>query len=67
MKRLKLRFRNKWFWLTCGFIALTPVVSVLVNMQREAFTVGGEIFIPLFPLVIWMFSDLWRDLTKCAQ
>jgi hypothetical protein len=49
--------------ITCALISFavgfTPFAMLLAWLERGYFTIGGEIFLGLFPLAIWA---LWRNL-----
>ena len=46
--------RNRWVWLTALFWLLTPLIFYLACLERGYRAIGGEIFFPLIPLLIWM-------------
>lgn len=51
-KRMKQRVRLYFIWL-----AFTPFVFMLAALERGNWGVGGEIFFPIIPLLIYGFID----------
>ena len=49
----------KWF-LVCVCVLLVPYL----NSQRGYFAIGGEIFLPVFPLMIWELVVGVKELLK---
>jgi len=48
-------FKNNlgWILLVILFIALTPFIFHLAYLERGYRAIGGEIFFPLIPFIIW--------------
>ena len=49
--------RNKWFWLTVVFLALTPLVW-------SGDTIGAAIFFPVIPLILWLAAKVSGDIRR---
>ena len=37
----------------CILVGVCVLLVPYLNSQRDYFAIGGEIFLPLFPLIIW--------------
>jgi hypothetical protein len=54
LKNTKGKLKNACWWLFVGFcIGFTPYAFHLAELERGYKAVGGEIFIPLIPLLVW--------------
>ncbi len=57
---------KKWqkilLWAT--FLALTPYAFRIANLHRGYDAIGGEIFVPLLPLLIIALVDTAKDFNK---
>lgn len=63
LKRIKNRVRLHGWWLFVGFcLGITPYMFRLADVQRGYDATGGEIFIPLLPLLVWMMKDVMKDI-----
>jgi TRAP-type mannitol/chloroaromatic compound transport system permease small subunit len=54
----------KWLLLTAVFIALTPAVFQYAYNERGYSAIGGEIFFPFIPLLIWAIVKTVKDTFK---
>ena len=54
--------RRKWLWLTAVCMALTPLVARLAYIERGYAALGGEMVLPLAPLIVWALVRTGRDL-----
>jgi|GEM_PF-2629861 len=53
--------KNKWVWL-CGITwLLTPFIIHYARIERGSSALGGEIFIPFLPLVLWILCGSIKD------
>jgi len=59
-----LRNNIGWFVFIVVFLALTPLVFYLADLERGFNATGGEIFFPLIPFVIWGIAKTIKDLRK---
>ena len=60
-----LRRNKRWLALIAVFLALTPLVFRLADLERGFQATGGEIFFPLIPLFLWAFvSTIKNSLRK---
>lgn len=53
--------KNKWLWITAAFWVLTPFMFRLAYAERGFQAIGGEIFFPLMPLIIWAIARTLKD------
>lgn len=54
LKNTKGRLKNACWWLFVGFcIGFTPFAFHLAEIERGYKAIGGEIFVPLIPLLVW--------------
>ena len=64
---MKALIRNKWFWITAVFWALTPLVFMYARYERGGPGIGGEIFVPMLPLLMWAIAaQIKRDRERDA-
>ena len=56
--------RRKCLWLTAVCLALTPLVARLAYIERGYVALGGEMALPLVPLLVWAFVRTGRDLLE---
>jgi len=59
--------RNKWVWLTMIFLLLTPFVFQLAYMERGYRAVGGEMFFPLIPFLIYATSKTFKEIKEVLK
>jgi hypothetical protein len=46
------------WWVFVGFcLGISPYIFVLADVQRGYDATGGEIFVPLIPLLIWVIKN----------
>lgn len=59
----KLIIRPKFFLLLFTVICwgLTPYIFCLADLERGYDATGGEIFIPLLPVIVWAFIKTMKD------
>ena len=50
--------------LTLLIIPFLPAIFKYADVQRGYDATGGEIFIPLFPLIIWLIVKMLKDMFK---
>ena len=61
-KEKKMKYlKNKWLWATLICFALMFYIMDLVYQHRGYFGVGGEIFIPAMPLIVWVLLGIVRE------
>ena len=53
--------RNRWVKLTALFWLLTPLIFYIAYLERGYRAIGGEIFFPLIPLLIWLVVKTVKD------
>ena len=53
-----------WILLTISCLLFTPVVFRNAREQRGYFAIGGEIFIPFIPLILWLVVKVVKDVFK---
>ena len=53
-----------WVLLTMLFIVFTPTVFNHAKIQRGYDAIGGEIFFPIMPLVLWVLVKVIKDMLK---
>ena len=59
-----LRNNIGWFVLIAVFLAFTPLVFYLADLERGFDATGGEIFFPLIPFVIWGIARTVKETTQ---
>ena len=56
------------FWIFTGFcLGITPYIFHLANLERGYNAIGGEMFIPLIPLLVWLFHKTGKDFIKSMK
>jgi hypothetical protein len=59
IQKIKLAF----WWIFCGFcFGITPYIFTIADMERGYNATGGEIFIPLIPLLAWAMKDSIKEM-----
>jgi len=53
--------KNKWLWVQALFLAATPFVWYFAWQERGYSGMGGEVFFPLAPLLVYAFVRCARD------
>ena len=59
-----LKKRKGWVVLTAIFWLFTPLIFYLAYLERGYIAIGGEVFFPLIPLLIWILAKSIKDITK---
>jgi len=55
--RFLKKVKNALFWMFCGFcFGITPYIFHIADLERGYNATGGEIFIPLIPVLIILLS-----------
>lgn len=63
LERMKRKIKSHGWWLFVGFcLGVTPYVFRIADAQRGYNATGGEIFVPLIPLLLWMAKDAVKDI-----
>ena len=65
LERMKRKIKSHGRWLFVGFcLGITPYVFRIADDQRGYDATGGEMFVPLIPLLIWMAKDAVKDIIR---
>ena len=59
LRKKKLHTKTVKWALISFAIGFTPFAMLMARLERGYFTIGGEVFLGLFPLALWA---LWRNL-----
>jgi hypothetical protein len=43
-------------------IGITPYIFIVADLERGYNATGGEVFIPLLPLFVWMLKDSFKEI-----
>lgn len=65
-RNTKQKIKQCFWWIFIGLcIGITPYVFHLADLERGCTNgVGGEIFIPFIPLIVWMIKDSIKDMKE---
>lgn len=58
----RLKDSRAWWFLLGIWLGLTPTVFTYADMSRGYNAIGGEIFYPFIPLVIWLIVETVNDM-----
>ncbi|AZK44797.1 hypothetical protein [Paenibacillus lentus] len=68
MKNTKGKLKNACWWLFVGFcMGFTPYVFHLAEIERGYKAIGGEIFIPLIPFLVWAIKVSINDMKTITK
>ena len=63
LKRMKRKIKQVCWWVFVGFcFGITPYMFYIADLKRGYNATGGEIFIPLIPLVLWAMKDSIKEM-----
>lgn len=62
-KRMKRKIKQVRWWIFIGFcLGITPYMFYIADLERGYNATGGEIFIPLIPLLAWAMKDSIKEM-----
>jgi len=55
---MKRKIKQVCWWIFIGLcFGITPYIFKIADLERGYNATGGEIFIPLIPLLVWAMKD----------
>ena len=68
LERMKRKIKQVYWWVFVGFcFGITPYMFYIADLKRGYNATGGEIFIPLIPLLVWMVKEVVKDIRDIAE
>lgn len=62
-KHMKRKIKQICWWVFIGFcLGITPYIFTIADMKRGYNATGGEIFVPLIPLLAWVMKDSIKEM-----
>lgn len=62
-KRMKRKIKQVCWWVFIGFcLGITPYMFYSADLERGYNATGGEIFIPLIPLLVWVMKNSIKEM-----
>ena len=62
-KLMKQKIKQVCWWVFIGFcLGITPYMFYSADLERGYNATGGEIFIPLIPLLVWAMKDFIKEM-----
>ena len=62
-KLMKQKIKQVCWWIFIGlYLGITPYIFTIADLERGYNATGGEIFIPLIPLLLWAMKDSIKEM-----
>ena len=63
LERMKRKIKSHGWWLFVGFcLGITPYMFYSADLERGYNATGGEVFVPLIPLLVWTMKDSIKEM-----